>query len=393
MSGALQAVFQNQRSFITVPGAPTIGTVTISGTTASVPFTAPASNGGATITSYTATSTPGNITGTLSQSGSGTITVSGLTSGTSYTFKVKATNSVGTGPESSASNSVTATTPAGQTAYTSPGTYTFTVPAGVTSISVVCVGAGAGGADASLGGTAGGGGGLSYVNSISTTPGESLTVYVGQGTAGAQQTGTNIAINRYSYLKRSSTTLASAICDIGGNANVDSYWYKGGYPDVGTGGTAGNGVVGGGGAGGYSGNGGLGGNVQSDGNAGSGGGGGGGSGNGYYTDPSCNTFATGGGGGGGVGILGEGSSGAGGTLTNDGLTSVNAGGGGGGSSGGSGSGSGRNANGGAAGAYGGGGGGRGEANPGAGSSGAVRIIWAGGSGVTRAFPSTNTGNL
>ena len=28
-----------------------------------------------------------------------------------------------------------------------------------------------------------------------------------------------------------------------------------------------------------------------------------------------------------------------------------------------------------------------------GASGAVRLIWAGGSGLTRTFPSTNTGNL
>jgi hypothetical protein len=67
-----------------VPGAPTIGTATATGsTTATVVFTAPASDGGATITSYTATSTPDSVTGTLSQAGSGTITVTGLTGGTS----------------------------------------------------------------------------------------------------------------------------------------------------------------------------------------------------------------------------------------------------------------------------------------------------------------------
>lgn len=108
MSGATVAVFQNLRGFATVPGAPTIGTATSTGTTtATVSFTAPSSNGGATITLYTATSSPGGITGTLSQSGSGTITVNGLNSGTSYTFTVTATNSVGTSSPSSASNSIT----------------------------------------------------------------------------------------------------------------------------------------------------------------------------------------------------------------------------------------------------------------------------------------------
>lgn len=87
----------------TVPQAPTIGTATaLSPTSASVTFT-PAATGGKTISGYTVTSTPGNITGTGSSS---PITVSGLTTGTSYTFKVKATNANGDSLESSASNSV-----------------------------------------------------------------------------------------------------------------------------------------------------------------------------------------------------------------------------------------------------------------------------------------------
>jgi hypothetical protein len=98
-----------------VPGAPTIGTATAtSATTATVAFTAPASNGGATITVYTATSSPSGITGTLSQAGSGTITVSGLTGGTSYTFTVKATNSAGQSAASAASNSITTALAIGQ---------------------------------------------------------------------------------------------------------------------------------------------------------------------------------------------------------------------------------------------------------------------------------------
>jgi YVTN family beta-propeller protein len=92
----------------TVPGAPTIGTATVlSSTSASISFTAPASNGGATIETYTATSTPGSLTGTLKQSGSGSITVSGLTPSTSYTFRVTASNSVGTSSASSSTFSIT----------------------------------------------------------------------------------------------------------------------------------------------------------------------------------------------------------------------------------------------------------------------------------------------
>ena len=93
-----------------VPGAPTIGTATATGSsTATVAYTAPASNGGATITLYTATSSPGGLTGTLATAGSGTITVSGLTALTSYTFTVTATNSAGTSAASAASNSITTT--------------------------------------------------------------------------------------------------------------------------------------------------------------------------------------------------------------------------------------------------------------------------------------------
>lgn len=117
MSGVLQ-MFGYGRSggvVITVPDAPTIGTATVTGsTTATVAYTAPANDGGATITLYTATSSPGGITGTLSQAGSGTITVSGLSSATSYTFTVTATNSVGTSAPSAASNSITTTPVIGQ---------------------------------------------------------------------------------------------------------------------------------------------------------------------------------------------------------------------------------------------------------------------------------------
>jgi alpha-tubulin suppressor-like RCC1 family protein len=89
------------------PDAPTIGTATpISSSSATVSFTAPAYDGGTTITSYTATSNPGGITGTLNQAGSGTITVSGLSILTNYTFTVTATNAEGTSSPSSESNSI-----------------------------------------------------------------------------------------------------------------------------------------------------------------------------------------------------------------------------------------------------------------------------------------------
>jgi YVTN family beta-propeller protein len=89
-----------------LPGAPVIGTATAGDSQATVSFTAPASDGGSAITSYTAISSPGGVTGTCSAPCT-SILVTGLTNGTAYTFTVTATNGVGTGAPSAASNSVT----------------------------------------------------------------------------------------------------------------------------------------------------------------------------------------------------------------------------------------------------------------------------------------------
>jgi alpha-tubulin suppressor-like RCC1 family protein len=94
----------------TAPAAPTIGTATAGNASASIFFSGPSNDGGATVSSYTVTATdlttPANG-GQTATGASSPITVSGLTNGDSYIFVATATNSVGTGPASGASNAIT----------------------------------------------------------------------------------------------------------------------------------------------------------------------------------------------------------------------------------------------------------------------------------------------
>jgi hypothetical protein len=394
----------NSLSFV-VPNAPTIGTAALTASSiASVSFTAPSSNNGPNPTSYTVTSSPGNITATGSTS---PISISGLTPGTTYTFTVSATNIIGTGSQSGASNTVKFIKP-GQITYTAISTngtpFNWTVPDGVTSISVVAVGGGGAGANggSTYGGGGGGGGALAYVNDIPVTSGEILSIQAGLGGA-AITTGSGTE----SFVRRGATFLVRAGGGSSGITNSGKgFITNGGSVLVGSGNRGGHGggatwgatntnhgPGGGGGAGGYSGVGGTGGSfgvnnggvAVTNGAPGSGGaGGGGGAGN-------TNTSA---GGGGGVGLLGEGTSGLGGSMSGFGT---------GGSEGSNGVGWGTLnglESGGIGGAYGaGGGGGRPTmtGNPGsygnAGGQGAVRIMWPGTLGPTRQFPTTNTGDI
>ena len=269
--------------------------------------------------------------------------------------------------------------------YTNPGTYTWTCPPNVNTISVVMVGGGGGASQDESGG--GGGGGLAYKNNITVTPGQTYTVTVGAGGA------------RGAYGQRGGKggdSSAFGVIAYGGRGTGDPNpgygGAGGGYANAdggGTGGAGGDGNrrtiadtgqnSGGGGAGGYTGNGGRGADYNSNNQTAGSGGAGGGGGNGGPGE-------YGGGGGGGTGLFGLGTNGAAGV------------------SGSYGSGGGRGGSGGGAGDYNyasyyggnggfpGGGGGADDGPGGVGGGGAVRIVY-NFAGDNRQFPSTNVGSV
>ncbi len=99
----------------TVPGAPTILTVTPGNASATITWTPPSSDGGSAITTYTAvagdetTPTNGGESCTWT-AGPLTCTITGLTNGDSYVFGLSATNGAGTGMTSAIVGPVTPAT-------------------------------------------------------------------------------------------------------------------------------------------------------------------------------------------------------------------------------------------------------------------------------------------
>ncbi|MFM1774717.1 MAG: hypothetical protein RJA53_327 [Bacteroidota bacterium] len=96
----------------TTPGAPTITSVTPASGTATVNFTAPTSNGGQPITNYEYSINGGTTWVAVSPAATTSpITITGLTNGTSYSVRVRAVNSIGSGSQSNAINVTPNTTP------------------------------------------------------------------------------------------------------------------------------------------------------------------------------------------------------------------------------------------------------------------------------------------
>lgn len=99
---------------VTVPNAPTNVTAQAGNGSATITWTAPGSNGGSPITSYTVSAltggTPAGLTVQAAAPATST-TFAGLTNGTTYTFVVNAANGAGSGANSVPSNAVTPAAP------------------------------------------------------------------------------------------------------------------------------------------------------------------------------------------------------------------------------------------------------------------------------------------
>ena len=188
-------------------------------------------------------------------------------------------------------------------------TTTWTCPSGVTSVSILCIGAGGSSGNSANGP---GGGGLGYKNSVTVVPGTSYAIQA----AGKVAAGTPGGTGDDTWFKDASGTIIVKGGGGGGAGSSAGGTYTGdGGGNGGAGGAGGTGWGtrkggGSGGAGGYSGAGGAGGGQSSAGSAGSGGGAGGGCGSGGVSN--------GGRAGGGVGIYGEGANGAGGQFIQSG---------------------------------------------------------------------------
>jgi len=284
------------------------------------------SSGSFTITnrsgSFTVTPTSDNAT-----EGSETFTVA--IRKISITGKIVATSSAVT------INDTSATEP-GSVLYASPGSstgtaaettsYTWTVPAGVTSISFVVTGGGAGGGLSSFTGSqwsgGGAGGATAYRNNVAVTPGQEISLTVGKGGYSPSVSAWNSTVTTYKKgghggassinLKPGHagyTTIAGGGVAASGGLNGQIASYSGAitglYDGGGYGGAGGNIYGGGGGGGGgFSGNGGQGGKNPAAGvpHGGTGGAGGGGGGGGFAaSNPTAGGVASGGDGGGAAG--------------------------------------------------------------------------------------------
>jgi hypothetical protein len=133
--------------------------------------------------------------------------------------------------------------------YTTPGSYTWTVPSGVTNITVVAIGGGGGGGAGGAPGGAGGSG-AEVTSVLAVQPGDTVAIYVGAGGASSIEGGGGGGLT-YVGDGSSNFIIAGGGGGGGGGPIEDGAGGNAGSPGVagGGGGSGGNGGGGGGGAG------------------------------------------------------------------------------------------------------------------------------------------------
>lgn len=191
------------------PAAPTSVTASAGNGQATVSWTAPSVLAQTPITDYAVqfSSNSGSTWTTFSDgtSTSTSATVTGLTNGTAYTFRVAAVNGIGQGAWSSLSSSVTPSTFQPSAVLLTSGT-SYTVPTGATSMKAWVVGAGG-----STGAAVGNAGAVAY-KTWSVTPGDSVAYSLGANST---------------YYSRSNTTVSYGGTTISAQSGSGSDWNAG----------------------------------------------------------------------------------------------------------------------------------------------------------------------
>ena len=186
------------RAFSITVNAPVITFSTAAG---SLGIIYDSNRGGYSLSSAAATVTSGTLSYSIvsgsvpsglsfnTSTGAITGTANAVGSDTTSNFTVRATTTSASATSDRAF-SITVRSPV-VTSFTSTGSSSFSVPTGVTSIQVLVVGGGAGGGygNSNEGGGGGGAGGVVYSSSYPVSPGGSIPLNVGGGTAAADSPG------------------------------------------------------------------------------------------------------------------------------------------------------------------------------------------------------------
>jgi hypothetical protein len=214
------------------PTEPTIGTATTSGSTTDVTLTFTPSVYGGTATSYVITktsTTTGAVTGTQQTTTASPVTVTGLSGGASYSFKIKPQNANGLGSRFSGDSSAVTTPVVYSLQLTANNTQSYTIPTGYNFMSAYVAGGGGsggnginatGGSAAAGGGGAGGyGAGFTAFKGVAVSPGQAYTITVAAAGGISKVTSPN-AVDLGTANAGSSNAGGTGSSNVGGAVNV-----------------------------------------------------------------------------------------------------------------------------------------------------------------------------